>query len=228
MENSYYSRYLKYKKKYLSLKNKKIGGAGGKIGGEKIGNFENYVKGLTDDLLVYKGKDDNFYAKIEQGDRFLRQIASPNFAGIDENNKPIIRRCIPGFTSKTKDETIIYYKYLNNLNLQIPETMSKFDAFADKFKKFIDEGKATRKQLDLINDLLLKMDNANDEQMQADKKEFNELKLCMNKLTSTPRAMDLFINAYDDDQGEVTESVPVTDKVLVEDEAVDEEPEDDK
>ena len=189
MENSYYSKYLKYKNKYLSLKNEKVGGSSatsGSTGPDKKENGE-----------VVKGIDGNFYSPIESGDKFLKQLAGPSSVGVRPNlaepTKPgqvVIRLCKHGVTDSksTADPKPDYYKYLEAVDFKYEGTeKAKMEALEKKFneeeKGAIAKGKATEDDLALVKDIIAKQTNEDfgsedDEAGTKATDEFNALELC--------------------------------------------------
>ena len=189
MENSYYSKYLKYKNKYLSLKNEKVGGSSatsGSTGPEKKENGE-----------VVKGIDGNFYSPIESGDKFLKQIAGPSSVGVRPNlaepTKPgqvVVRVCKHGVTDSTSqvDPKPDYYKYLEAVDFKYEGTeKAKMEALEKKFKEdekgAIAKGNATEDDLALVKDIIAKVNHEDfgseeDEAGVKATEEFNKLELC--------------------------------------------------
>ena len=163
MENSYYSKYLKYKNKYLSLKSEQMAGSGVDEGPAEIVPKENGE--------VIKGIDGNFYAKIKPGDKFLRQIAGPNSIGIrpnlsdpKQNGKVVIKLCKPGVTNPAVTETgdvepPDYYKYLEGIFTYKSNSENDLKALESDFKAKIEKNEATEDDLALVKDIIAKQNN---------------------------------------------------------------------
>tara|TARA_B100000524_G_scaffold269769_1_gene148435 strand:- start:1508 stop:2104 length:597 start_codon:yes stop_codon:yes gene_type:complete len=194
MENSYYSKYLKYKNKYLSLKSEKI-----IVGGSSAAP----ALPKKEPGEVIKGTDGNFYSPLDTGSgkKFLKQIAGPSSIGIRPNladptkpGKVVIKLCKYGVTDSTStaDPQPDYYKYLENkFEYKGPEE-DKMTALSDTFNKpddgLIAKGNATPEDWELVKDIIAKQNHEDfgsedDEAGMKATDEFNALELCSKNRT---------------------------------------------
>ena len=183
MENSYYSKYLKYKNKYLRLKNEKIGGT----------NIEPDRKDYGE---VIKGIDGNFYSPIAIGDTSLKQLAGPapigvrpNLGNPNKSGKVVIKLCKHG-TTDPKSSAIPkpdYYEYLKGVGWTYQGSEeNKIKALENKFNEeggLIAEGKATEDDLALVKDIIDQTNREGfggeeDEEGNKATDEFNALEFC--------------------------------------------------
>ena len=163
MENSYYSKYLKYKNKYLSLKSEQMAGSGVDEGPAEIVPKENGE--------VIKGIDGNFYAPLIKNDNFLRQIAGPNSIGVrpnlsdpKQNGKVVIKLCKTGVTDPLvtyKNDKVApdYYKYLEGKFTYVDNSEKELETLEKKFKEKIEKNEATEDDLALVKDIIAKQNN---------------------------------------------------------------------
>ena len=192
MENSYYSKYLKYKNKYLSLKSEKI-----IVGGSSA--LPELPKKEPGEVI--KGLDNNFYSPLTANDKFLKQIAGPSSIGVRPNlaeptkpGKVVVKLCKYGITDSTSraDTKPDYYRYLDQKFEYKGNADDKMATLSDTFNKadegLIAQGEATAEDWALVKDIITKQNHEDfgsedDEDGMKATDEFNELELCSKNRT---------------------------------------------
>jgi hypothetical protein len=192
MENSYYSKYLKYKNKYLSLKSEKI-----IVGGSSAAP----ALPRKEPGEVIKGTDGNFYTPLVTGDKLLKQIAGPSSIGVRPNlaeptkpGKVVVKLCKYGVTDSTSqaDPQPDYYPYLDQKFEYKGPADDKMKTLSETFNKdgtgLIAKGNATAEDWELVKDIIAKQNHEDfgsedDEAGMKATDEFNELELCSKNRT---------------------------------------------
>lgn len=192
MENSYYSKYLKYKNKYLSLKSEKI-----IVGGSSA--LPELPKKEPGEVI--KGLDNNFYSPLTANDKFLKQIAGPSSIGVRPNlaeptkpGKVVVKLCKYGVTDSQSraDPKPDYYPYLDQKFEYKGNADDKMATLSDTFNKadegLIAQGEATAEDWALVKDIITKQNHEDfgsedDEDGMKATDEFNALELCSKNRT---------------------------------------------